>query len=258
VQNYNQNNSPKVHWGIIFWVVFIVFIIGLFLFNWDRIQENLSHTEMPSRFLHVFLEKKSEASEAIDSSDGIISPLPVIPETGQETTPDPNELTEDTEPVITHETAPQSVNSAPPSANAVTRTVYFIKVDQQGDLQWVALKRALPNTNSPMTDALNSLIAGISSDEQQPGLISLIPEGTRIISAAIQQGTAYISFSEEFLYNRYGIEGYAGQIRQIVWTATEFPTVNNVQILVEGRKVSYLGDSIWIGDPISRENFSRF
>jgi spore germination protein GerM len=104
-----------------------------------------------------------------------------------------------------------------------------------------------------MLDALNILLQGPTTEEQRRDLVSLIPSGTRILSATVRGSTAYISFSEDFQYNTYGVEGYAAQLKQIVWTATEFPNVTDVQILIEGRRVDYLGEGIWIGSPISRE-----
>jgi spore germination protein GerM len=104
-----------------------------------------------------------------------------------------------------------------------------------------------------MVDALNILIQGPNTEEQRQGLVTLIPQGTRILAARVQGSTAYISFSEEFQYNTYGVEGYAAQLRQIVWTATEFQGVKDIQILIEGRRVDYLGEGIWIGSPIGRD-----
>jgi spore germination protein GerM len=94
---------------------------------------------------------------------------------------------------------------------------------------------------------------GPGVDEEAGGLVSLIPGGTRVLSASVRGSTAYISFSEDFQYNIYGVEGYAGALRQILWTATEFSNVKDVQILIEGRRVDYLGEGIWIGSPIGRD-----
>jgi spore germination protein GerM len=104
-----------------------------------------------------------------------------------------------------------------------------------------------------MLDVLQSLLQGPSAEERHRGLISLIPQGTRIINATVRGETAYINFSEEFQYNTYGVEGYAAQLKQVVWTATEFSNVKDVQILIEGRRVDYLGESVWIGSPLSRD-----
>jgi spore germination protein GerM len=104
-----------------------------------------------------------------------------------------------------------------------------------------------------MLDALRALFQGPTPEEQRRDLKNFIPQGTRILSATVRGQTAYISFSEEFQYNIYGVEGYAAQLQQIVWTATEFSNVNDVQFLIEGRRIDYLGESIWIGSPIGRE-----
>jgi spore germination protein GerM len=105
-----------------------------------------------------------------------------------------------------------------------------------------------------MLDALNALLQGPTEAEARAGLRSLIPAGTRILSAYVRDSTAYISFSEEFQFNPYGAEGWASQVRQVVWTATEFSTVKNVQILIEGRRIGYLGETLWVGDPLSRDD----
>jgi spore germination protein GerM len=106
-----------------------------------------------------------------------------------------------------------------------------------------------------MMDVLNALFSGPSVDEINRGILNLIPQNTRILSATVRGNTAYISFSEDFLFNTFGVEGCVAQLRQIVWTVTEFQNVNDVQILVEGRRMDYLGEGIWIGSPISRQSF---
>jgi spore germination protein GerM len=103
-----------------------------------------------------------------------------------------------------------------------------------------------------MTDSLRALINGPDTDEAGRGLISLIPKGTRVLKADVQGSTAYISLSEDFQFNTHGVEGYAASLRQIVWTVTEFPNVKDVQILIEGRRLDYLGEGIWIGSPLDR------
>ena len=66
-----------------------------------------------------------------------------------------------------------------------------------------------------------------------------------------------MDFSENFLFNSFGLEGYMGQLKQIIYTATEFPTVKRVQILIEGQVKSYLGEGIFIGNPLTRETISK-
>jgi spore germination protein GerM len=110
----------------------------------------------------------------------------------------------------------------------------------------------LPASDSPLQDTLEQLIRGPSALEEKQGLISLIPKNVKILNAVVRGNTAYISFNEDFLFNTYGVEGYAGQRKQIVLTATEFSNVKDVQILIDGKRVDFLGEGVWIGSPISR------
>jgi spore germination protein GerM len=133
------------------------------------------------------------------------------------------------------------------------RALYFTQVDREGAVLRVKTARKLPQSDSPMVDALKALAVGPDTDELRRGLITLIPKGTRVLNATVRGSTAYISLSEDFQLNTHGVEGYAASLRQIIWTVTEFSTVKDVQILIEGRRVDYLGEGIWIGSPLDRE-----
>jgi spore germination protein GerM len=113
----------------------------------------------------------------------------------------------------------------------------------------------MPVTESPMMDVLNLMLSGPSTEEINRGILNLIPRNTRILNATVRGSTAYISFSEDFLFNTFGVEGYVAQLRQVVWTVTEFSNVEDVQILIEGRRIDYLGEGIFIGSPIGRLSF---
>ena len=134
------------------------------------------------------------------------------------------------------------------------RSVYFTQIDRDGVISRAKVSRNIAVSDSPMLDSLNSLLAGPNAEEKNKGMINLIPANTKIRSATVRGNTAYISFSEDFQYNTYGVEGYAAQLRQVVWTATEFPNVNDVQVLIEGRRIDFLGEGIWIGGPVSRDS----
>lgn len=106
-----------------------------------------------------------------------------------------------------------------------------------------------------MTDTLNALLAGPAANEEEKGLRSLIPPGTLLLSAAVRDGIAYLSFDEHFRFNSFGIEGFRGQVRQVVFTVTEFPTITAVQILINGNRLDYLSpEGVFIGKPLGRES----
>jgi spore germination protein GerM len=137
----------------------------------------------------------------------------------------------------------------------VDRSLYFIRVEDDGTILRGKTTRRLPVSGTPLQDTLEALIAGPGAAEESRGLISLIPPETRVLSAVIEGGTARINFSEEFQYNTAGMEGFAAQLTQVVWTATEFPNVTDVQILIEGNEVDHLGEGLPIWGPLNRESF---
>ena len=135
--------------------------------------------------------------------------------------------------------------------------LYFISVDNSGTLVREKIIRQVKKTDSPLTIAINSLLTGPTSVENQKGIISLIPSGTKLLSATVKNGTAVLNFNESFQFNTKGIEGCRGQLMQIVYTATEFSTVDNVQFLIEGQRKEFLGtEGIRIGYPLSRSSFN--
>jgi spore germination protein GerM len=163
-----------------------------------------------------------------------------------------------TEEPLPDDGAPESVPVALPARPAETsrdRALYFIKVDRDGVILRTRVIRSMPATNSPLADAMRLLLQGPSEEERNQGLITLIPPDTRLQNAQVRGSTAYLSFSEDFQFNTYGVEGYIGQLRQVIWTVTEFPNLSDVQILIEGRRIDYLGEGIAIGSPLGRDSF---
>jgi spore germination protein GerM len=67
-----------------------------------------------------------------------------------------------------------------------------------------------------------------------------------------------VDFSESFRFNSQGLEAMDTQLRQVVYAATEFPSVKNVQIRIEGATVRYLGpEGMRLDSPLSRGSFQK-
>ena len=198
---------------------------------------------------------RGPAPEPPVEPEGVIQvPPPAQTPAGQPATP-PTEAPSLIEPLPPPSEVAASQGAQPPPGTAELRdrAIYFIRVDGDGSVLRVRADRRLPVSDSPLRDAIQALIAGPNAEEGQRGFITLIPEGTRLLSVVIRGDTAYINFNEEFQYNIYGPEGYRGQLRQLIFTATEFANINDVQILIEGSRVDYIGESFWIGSPLSRD-----
>lgn len=133
----------------------------------------------------------------------------------------------------------------------------FVEIDYDGSVNRKMIKRSVPKNDSPLTNSINLLIKGPdTSKSAEKNCMSLIPAGTKLLSAKVSDGIAYLNFNDAFEINTVGVEGYIGQLMQIVYTATTFSTVNSVQFLIEGKKKEYLGsEGQWIGSPLSRNSF---
>ena len=133
----------------------------------------------------------------------------------------------------------------------------FVNIDGDGAVVRQVIKRQVAKSDSPLTTAINLLLQGPDTTKSaERNCMSLIPAGTKLLSAKVQGGVAYLNFNEAFEINTYGVEGYIHQLEQIVFTATAFSTVNSVQFLIEGEKRDYLGsEGVLIASPLSRSSF---
>jgi spore germination protein GerM len=256
--------------------MFIVTLL-LFVINWNKIQETIKSTGFSDAVKLPGLKDpggKPAGTPAPGSSDGSQSPGIETPSASPGGTTTGTAVPEGKPGAAKPAEQPDAVavkpadpgTKPPPTTKPVTpmeqvkstrvATLYFIRVDDDGTISRHDVQRTVSVSDSPMTDALEALMAGPDADEISRGFISLIPAGTRLLSAQVRGSTAYLNFNDAFMYNRYGIEGYAGQLKQIVYTATVYPTVKDVQILIDGQKREYLGgDGVYIGKPLSRASF---
>lgn len=253
----------KRYWTILFWLVFVIVIYGFFLFNREaitnsvqiirneRMAQRMARENIPAPAPPVIVQPAPIPPQAPPAAPTQPATAPVTPPVTPAPLPAPI-ATPPVQPEPQEAIQPLPPQAEPRPVELWERTLYFTQVDRGGIIFRSGVSRRLPVSNTPMTDVLHALIDGPSDEERRRGIISLIPPDTQILSATVRDGTAYISFSEDFLYNTYGADGYIGQLREIVYTVTEFSNVSNVQILIEGHRVDILGKGIWIGSPIRR------
>ena len=157
-------------------------------------------------------------------------------------------------PQVATSAKPDTAKSQPAAVRKAV--IYWVRVDADGKLIPKSATRLLPKSDAPMSDALEALFAAPTVAELKQGVRTLIPPDTKLRSAWVKDGVAFINVSEEFQFNQYGIDGALAQLLQVVFTATEFSTVKSVQFLIEGQKKEYLGaEGVWIGSPLSRASF---
>ncbi len=185
--------------------------------------------------------------EADELDDDSLSP--VDEEDEEEEEQDQQEEREEIEldpPEQDEETGPQ---------RTMQRDLYFILVSDDGRILAESVERSIRYESGPLTSTLEALIAGPSADDLNRGLLSLIPSGTELLSARVASGVAFLNFNEAFRFNSMGLEGLLAQLQQVVRTATQFSTVDAVQILIEGQTEEYLGgDGVYIGEPLTPQD----
>jgi spore germination protein GerM len=157
-----------------------------------------------------------------------------------------------------------SAAGSPQTTSPVVRPVvrkarlFFMTVDPAGRLLMKSVIRPIPASDSPLRDTLEALLKGPTAQEMNSGMLSMIPTEARLRAVTVSGETAVVDFNESFRFNAQGIEALNAQLRQVVYAATEFPSVKEVQVLIEGRKVRSLGtEGVRIDTPLSRSSFPQ-
>jgi len=157
--------------------------------------------------------------------------------------------------------APSSVQGQPAQAErpAVRKArLYFATIDPGGKILLKSVIRPIAASDSPLRDTLETLLKGPTSQELNLGFVSMIPIDARLRGVTVKGETAVVDFSESFRFNPQGLDAMDAQLRQVVFAATEFPTVKNVQIQIEGNTVRYLGtEGMRLDAPLSRASLQN-
>ena len=260
--------------GIIFWFVFAVIIILCFLVAKGKIASVLKETNFfnevvgtePTLITELVNNHATDNSSSSNKTNDPIIQLQLPEEIEQ----DESELVERSEIIeksekktekakeqVKTETKKETPQKEPvETVQMMKLNLCYVKIDSDGSVIRKEVIKEFPKNSSPLTTAINNLLSGPTADEAEKGYMSLIPEGTKLLGARVANKTATLNFSENFSFNKYGVQGYLGQLMQIVYTATSFSTIDNVQFLIEGQKLEYLGgEGVWIGSPLSRISF---
>lgn len=89
---------------------------------------------------------------------------------------------------------------------------------------------------------------------ESPNLTAVnIPEGTKLLSIKVEDGTAFVDFSKELKENHSGgSTGEAMTIYPIVNTLTQLPDIQRVQFLIEGEEHQELAGHMTFNQPFER------
>ena len=130
--------------------------------------------------------------------------------------------------------AADTATSTSPTTTGTTGTMsaraYFLRADK------VAVSESrMPRSPAVARAALEALLAG-----PPPGLATAIPDGTRLRDLAVSDGVATVDLSGEF--GSGDSASMPQRLAQVVYTLTQFPSVQSVSFALDGKPVSSLGD----------------
>lgn len=130
----------------------------------------------------------------------------------------------------------------------VNVALYF--ADRNGEYLKVE-KSQIPFVQGLARATVEALIAG----PRQKNLTKTFPDGAKLLDINIQDGLCTVDMSKEFKENHWG--GSSGEILTVyslVNTLTQFPTVEKVEILVEGQKIDTLAGHMDLSTPVFRNS----
>jgi germination protein M len=166
------------------------------------------------------------------------------------------------EPTAPASPTPSPIGSPEPSpsgepGDTVTIRVYFFlgSFTHEGGLAPILYE--IPKTQAVATAAMEFLLDGPSDMETntRPAFYTTIPEGTRLLGLSIENGIATVDLSREF-ESGGGSASVLGRLAQVVYTLTQFPTVNEVTFELDGEPVTvFSGEGVVLDEPVGRADY---
>lgn len=144
----------------------------------------------------------------------------------------------------------KDINLENDTAQSEIRTVKLYFAGKDGNLNAEIRSVKLADAASLEKYIVTELIKGPESDSLAP----VLSADTQVLSAELADGTAYINFSKSFIDKNSGTpEKELNAVYSIVNSVSELASVNDVQILIDGKKV-YGFNNVDISTPLHYNN----
>ncbi len=151
-----------------------------------------------------------------------------------------------------------STPAATPTPNGTTIVrAYLVMGSFTSNEGLVPVLREVPKTQAIATAAVRELLKGPNDAEMSgsPAMYTAIPEGTTLLGLAIKDGVATVNLSKEF-ESGGGSATVLGRLAQVVYTLTQFSTVDGVRFELDGVPVTvFSGEGVVLDHPVGREDY---
>jgi germination protein M len=163
-------------------------------------------------------------------------------------------------------TAPEETTTTVPEDTTTTTAAVTTSTTVGGDTTTIkvyfsrnekicAATRIIPKTQQVGAAAMKALIQGPTADEQKAGMVSNLPDGTTFLGLDVASGVATVDLSKEYESGGGSLSMFM-RLAEVVFTLTQFPTVEGVNFKLDGEPIDVLGgEGIIIDHPMSRTDF---
>ena len=154
-------------------------------------------------------------------------------------------------------TASPEPTESPAAAGTTIVRAYFVLGSFTGNEGLVPVLREVPETRAVAAAAMRELLHGPEGAELEgrPAMYSAIPEGTRLLGIEIDGSTATVDLSGAFASGG-GSAGMLARLGQVVYTLTQFSTVDKVRFQLDGEPVTTFGaEGIVLDGAVNRADF---
>jgi immunoglobulin-like protein involved in spore germination/sporulation and spore germination protein len=116
-------------------------------------------------------------------------------------------------------------------------------------------KRTEPFTPSVGATSLRALMGGPSGQESAAGVGTAVPPDTTYLGLSISNGVATVDLSQEF-ESGGGTLSVSMRLAQVVYTITQYPSVDSVNFRLDGVPVKvFTGDGFILDHPVTRSDY---
>lgn len=139
----------------------------------------------------------------------------------------------------------------------IVRAYFFLDDAAGGDPALVPVLRTVPKSKATAKAAMRILLAGPSAKERgaSPRLRTMIPGDTTLLGITISDGLATVDLSGDFASGG-GTFSLRGRLAQVVYTLTQFSTVDRVSFRLDGKAVTvFSSEGILLPKPVTRATY---
>ncbi|HKG56868.1 MAG TPA: GerMN domain-containing protein [Candidatus Limnocylindrales bacterium] len=162
-----------------------------------------------------------------------------------------------TDPATSPGSSPDASAAPSPAGGTTIVRAYFFLAGAQGTAGLVPVLREIPSTKAVATAAVTALLDGPNARERttDPAISTVVPAGSRLLDLSVKDGVATVDLSSEF-ESGGGTASVLGRLAQVVYTLTQFPTINSVLFEIDGQRVkAFGGEGVVLDKPVGRADY---